>query len=345
MSNVLKINNQKKSISILDINSPECCIFKYNKETTIKCAEGDIIPSCINCTNPKCQYLSKENIFCPSFKNISQDINLNVCPVNAIKAGNESIEIDENICIGCGICAARCPIGAIHIKDGKAKLNTGNKSVIKKMTVNNDNINIQNEFIDKMSLIDKNGCIREVNELELSNMYNDIVNLDAAKQNKLARNLLIMTLGKSNLSRQGDVYARMDGFYETGSKCGVIEVETGMEMLDVSRALLDDIAVLHSRHGVSKEINHPLAICLNLPNRRVDFWQVIKDIAKITNVRINTITYGILFIFLWNLKKIKDIDLFYVDIDNSSLRKQVEAYFEKKIDISQGYLGILENSK
>ena len=88
------------------------------------------------------KYLSKENIFCPSFKNISQDINLNVCPVNAIKAGNESIEIDENICIGCGICAARCPIGAIHIKDGKAKLNTGNKSVIKKMTVNNDNINI-----------------------------------------------------------------------------------------------------------------------------------------------------------------------------------------------------------
>ncbi len=37
----------------------------------------------------------------------------NVCPVGALKFGEDSIEIFEEICIGCKMCVMVCPFGAI----------------------------------------------------------------------------------------------------------------------------------------------------------------------------------------------------------------------------------------
>ena len=88
-----------------------------------------------------------------------------------------------------------------------------------------------------------------------------------------------------------------------------------------------------------------MAICLGLPNRRTDYWQVVKDILKVTNIQINTVTIGMLLIFLWNLTELNDYDIFYIDVDNSSLRKKAEEFLGRKIHVSVGYFGILENMK
>lgn len=108
---------------------------------------------------------------------------------------------------------------------------------------------------------------------------------------------------------------------------------------------LHDIAVVDARYGIKKENIHPLAICLGLPNKRTDYWQVVKDILKVTNVQINTVTFGMLLIFLWDLRELNDYDIFYIDVDNSSLRKKAETFLERKIHISVGHFGILENMK
>ncbi|MDR0888811.1 MAG: 4Fe-4S dicluster domain-containing protein [Coriobacteriales bacterium] len=39
---------------------------------------------------------------------------LSVCPVNAIEKRNDSVVVNEQICIGCKLCAIACPFGAIH---------------------------------------------------------------------------------------------------------------------------------------------------------------------------------------------------------------------------------------
>ena len=36
-----------------------------------------------------------------------------VCPVNAISSRNNSVQINEGLCIGCKLCAFACPFGAI----------------------------------------------------------------------------------------------------------------------------------------------------------------------------------------------------------------------------------------
>ncbi len=40
---------------------------------------------------------------------------IKVCPVEDIFRENNNIIIDENICIGCGLCLSVCPFGAIKI--------------------------------------------------------------------------------------------------------------------------------------------------------------------------------------------------------------------------------------
>ena len=124
-----------------------------------------------------------------------------------------------------------------------------------------------------------------------------------------------------------------------------MEIETGFDMLDVSRALLDDFAVLNVRYSIPKSRNHPLAICLSLPNRRTDYWQVLKDIRNVTGISISTVTFGLLLITLWCFDTIDDFDQFYIDVDDSSLRDKLELYLERRIRITSGHLGILENSK
>jgi polyferredoxin len=49
------------------------------------------------------------------------------CPLGAVlalatEAGISKVKADPAQCVGCGLCAKACPLGAIEIKEGKARL-------------------------------------------------------------------------------------------------------------------------------------------------------------------------------------------------------------------------------
>ena len=52
-----------------------------------------------------------------------------------------------------------------------------------------------------------------------------------------------------------------------------------------------------------------------------------------------------LLIVLWSFDTIDNFDQFYIDVDDYSLRDKLEAHLERRIGLTHGYLGILENSK
>ena len=346
MSKILNVNHLQDNIAILNLQSPYELLYEDGISTNIYQENGkNYIAKCINCINPICMKLNEEEIKCSSFSSMSPDMDLSVCPVDAIKIGKETININQEKCIGCGLCVNRCPIGALYMKNGKATHNINANAPRKEMPISKKTIRIQEEFLESLGRLEKSGIIQTENDNVMTYIYDKIKHLSQEQQNKLARNMLICLGGWATLSRQGNVYMRMDGFYETVDQCGVVEIETGLEMLDVSRALLDDIAVVNARYGIKKEINHPLAICLGLPNKRTDYWQVVKDIKIVTDIKINTVTFGILLIFLWNLEELNDYNIFYIDVDNSSLRKKAEEFVERRIHLSIGHLGILENMK
>ncbi len=346
MSQILKVKNVQNKIAVLDIKPIKKIKFKEDNDNQLILSNGKICSSeCINCANPKCMYLNSLDIEGGYFNDMSYDRNKRLCPVGAIEKGSKSVQINSTKCIGCGLCVSRCPIGAIHLKNGVANISQPEESHLVFLDNNQKNIEIQNDFIKNVIGIDKAGVIQKIDKEVLNQVYYKIQHLSQYEQNLLARNILIVLGCQAALSRQGDVYTRMDGFYDNGEQYGAFEVETGLDMLDVSRALLDDIAILHSRYAISKNCNHPLAICLTLPNKRTDYWQVVKDIKEITGIQINTITFGALLSLLWNLKDIENFDDFYIDIDNYSIRVAVESILNKKITLPYGYLSIFEIGK
>lgn len=344
MSKILRANYIQTEISIFKNGKISSMTFNPENGADILFQNGKKIKSgCLNCINPKCLNLSGDDIECTEFPDIAHDMSRYMCPVNAIKSDAEHIVIDGKKCIGCGLCVASCPVGAIFLKSGKAKVAYADKKELDTLPIDAASIKKQECFLKENEAVEKAGIIQKESERIISSICDEIKQMSQEEQNIFARNLLIKLGNHATLARQGNVYMRMDGFYSNRKQFGVVEVETGADMLDVSRAILDDVAVVNVRYGVDKNKNHPLAIVLSLPNKRTDYWQVLKDIRDIVEMPIGTITFGALLILLWNNKTVYDFDRFY--IDNSSIRTAVSEIVGRSINVGDGFYGVLENGK
>lgn len=304
--------------------------------------------SCLNCKNPLCmKYLESEISFekVPTF---SSDTNNYVCPVNAIKwnSKTESPEIEQDKCIKCGLCMKRCPVGAIYCDDS-VKVNT-EKSSIQEIVIPDDTKELlQKEQIEEMYNIPRIGTLFIETEDLLNEIYEKLSNIRHEAHNIIVRNILLGLGCSCAIRRIGDVYTRMDAIYNSGTNSiGAMEIEFGKDTLDASRGILDDIAVLNTRYNIPKEQNNPLVVCLQLPNARQGYWQVVKDIKVVENIKINTISIGALLILLWNNKNLNlCTNPFYADFDNMSIKKCVEDILGRKIQLIDGSIGIFEPIK
>ena len=129
-------------------------------------------------------------------------------------------------------------------------------------------------------------------------------------------------------------------------------------VLDGPRNLLDSVAVLISRYKIrnppQRLINDlfPLFAALSLPNRRSEYWRVIKDVRQVLSVKkkqrkINSITVGMLVLLVWNRVKISlDSDeILYVDSDTYTLKDKFESVLGRELNVTEGYPGLLGSQK
>lgn len=96
MSRTLRVDHNQKVIAVLDIQRPDRICYADSKPSKMVFKNGEeYIPSCINCMNPRCMKLLSNELVCPSFPEMSHDMNAAVCPVEAISQGPNSIVIDN----------------------------------------------------------------------------------------------------------------------------------------------------------------------------------------------------------------------------------------------------------
>ena len=206
-------------------------------------------------------------------------------------------------------------------------------------------------FIRELDKIHWNHQFQKETDGIMERIYQDISQFDGRSMvpNILVRNLIIAWNHECAKSRTGDVYTRMDAVYSSNLKptCkGVVEIEFGRDTLEASRGILDDIAVMHSRNNLDKNDNAALVVCLSFPNKRQGYFQVIKDINRVLGLKIQTISLGALLLLVWNGAQVNFLSReFYVDFDNLSIRGITEFRLNRRINLSDGKLGILEPEK
>lgn len=139
----------------------------------------------------------------------------------------------------------------------------------------------------------------------------------------------------THLPRKGNVNERFDMFSENsdGYKI-IIEIEIpSVAILDAPRNQLDNIAVFNSRRGHDINDLIPIVICWDLPNKRSDYWNVIDDIFKVTNIKIQTISLLSLAVIYWSDHKL-DIksDYFYLSNNQNELEYVLDILIKENVD-------------
>ena len=300
---------------------------------------------CMKCNSPFCMQLSPSKILIPEIEEFSYDKNINVCPVNAISWNycDEIPNIAANTCVHCGLCCLSCPLYAINFSSGKIRTNLHHDQRLVDYT--KSNMIIQNSQLSYLKKVNENSALCESDTL-LDIAQKSIERVGEQYRNLLVRNILIGLGMNAMTSRIGDASNRIDVIFADKGKFGVTEVEFGSDTLSAARGVLEDIAVMFYKYKIPKSMIGAWVVLLNLPNKRQDYWNVIKDIRNVLGIKVNTITIGALLILLWNRCVLDPLDnSFYIDYDNVSIRKAVEQKLQRKLYLKDEHLGIFEPLK
>ena len=191
----------------------------------------------------------------------------------------------------CGVCASRCPAGAIRmvpyaVIDDTARPafpDTRDDALADAALAALYSTTRSGEFLSESDLVADDMRSRMLAAWNrIGDRFPDI----------LARNLLIAVGCGAAMRRKGDVFARMDIVLGAPwPEFGCAEAEFGDEaVLDAPRDLLDDIAVSVGRFGRSPLSLTALVITDVLPNWRSEYWRIIQDISKVIGVKVGPVT-------------------------------------------------------
>ncbi len=301
--------------------------------------------TCLGCHDAPCMTLAEEEMVLPdAFEEFPGDPSKDVCPTGAIawNATDDAVVVDSNACIGCGLCVARCPYGAVSLNhEGVAVVECEDP----------DDLTVAAEGgvgVAKHERPWTEGRIGPTDRQVLHQIPDAIDKLDSHVGNRLVRNLLIECGIRCRTRRTGDPNVRMDGVLATDDgRLGVLEIELGNDVLESPRSLLEDVAVLHGRYDIDVESIDPVSVITRLPNFRSEYFRVMDDIEDVLNLRCRTVTVGALLAVLWQLETIEGFtgDLFATSLDSTDLLPAMRYYLSASLPTEDPYPGAYRPSK
>lgn len=266
--------------------------------------------ACLGCYDTPCM-LSTESDFGSgsSFVDFPGTQSTDVCPTEAISwdASEAVARVDAASCIGCGVCAARCPYGAITLDSaGIAAVQADDR----------DNIRVTTDARPSAHpSIERRGVLGRVSP-RLEGLPDVIAALPDSHAAQFVRNSLAVCGLSSRMRRTGDQNVRMDGVFQMSSgNVGPLEIELGADPLESLRRLIEDVAVLHRRFEVPLVVMKPLNVILELPSARSEYYRLVADVKTVTGIECHTVTLGVLISLMWQFETVSDLNggLFFVD--------------------------------
>ena len=282
---------------------------------------------CINCKEQLCYEYKELNFSLGNLNGLPYNNSKLVCSTSSIIFNDEGAVIEDS-CINCGICYDRCPVGAINysLKDNKYEVRINdNENYIKipQLSLNEVNLNI----IETQD---------ELNKVTLS--YNKNI-----KENELIRNYLIAFSYEAKSYSIGNNDNRIDciGFKKSRYILCEIKLNT-TDYISLIRKALEDLAIFTNKYN-KKISDIDIVIFINqLPNKRSDFYELLKDIKDIIQIQIYVVPIYFCDLFLKNGYKNFENFVQYFNISSDRLficSGELDVKL-KQIDINYGLEGI-----
>ena len=329
--------------------------FRPGQPTLVHFAEGkSSTTTCLRCPDTPCMVLREEEIECSSLSAFPTDKTPDLCAAGAmsvrLEVGVPTIDADR--CIACGICANRCPTGAIYL-DTVTGANVVSASSAAFVEPANDPQPAFEATSAKFWAARHMGILAQESD---SLLDRSVEKMKLARSNTgdrfpvlHVRNLLAALGQGAAMRRKGNNHMRMDVLLgPPGIARGVAEVEFGQNAaLDAPRDVLDALAVLKSRYEWLLEDTAPFVITDELPNKRSEYWEIVKKIREVIGIRVGTITTLALHLLLWNRHRLPpSFDVFYVDKESNPYRSAVlERMLERPLTLSDELKSSIEIAK
>lgn len=321
--------------------------------STLRIAGGQTSEStCIGCIDPPCLSLTADELRPKVLSGFPIDITTNICPTDALRLEENGLpRLEADRCVGCGVCASRCPAGAIFaVGDGTFAISNVEGTAFERP--NPWTPDAINETATRLLNARREAALVAKPEPFVTLIQERI---DRAFERGfldeggiLVRNLMTAAGVPWANRRRGDTSFRIDSVFQSGDFFGVAEAEYTYEgLISAPRCLLDDCAVAAAR--LKRPLDHiiPLVVCLRLPNGRSEFYDVISDISCVLNVRIRTVTVGLLLLMHLSGRGLTQgvLDAAYVDRNNKSLVNAAREALGREVDLASMPLGSLAPEK
>ncbi|KAG0186902.1 hypothetical protein DFQ28_007173 [Apophysomyces sp. BC1034] len=234
-----------------------------------------------------------------------------VCPAGAMsRIDGGAPLIDPDACILCGVCASRCPTGAISMMP-HAVVDDTTRGAFPETS----DVAYSDAALVALSAVPRTGVFLVESDAVVDDLRTKLLaawgRMGDRFPDHLARNLLIAAGCGAAMRRKGDVFARMDIVLGAPwPDFGCAEAEFGdVAALDAPRELLDDAAVSVGRFGKDRLSLTTFVITDVLPNRRSEYWRIVQDIRNVLGIRIGTVTVLALCLLVWTGRRISDLPL------------------------------------
>ena len=243
-----------------------------NSDTVWIHQDGEVTTAfCLGCPDSPCTRFTHDELSLEVKLQMPRNPDNSVCPSGAISQEvGSSPQFNSELCMSCGICIARCPVGALHLSDSGVEVSE----------CDSDRVSYEEtDFLDHRAQLEKSLLFADqpdevslIQCLKRVEKFIDTTPEPDSVLRMLVRNILIMVGLPTQLSRTGDNNAVAECVVELGKSTMLLQIEHGSDLLDSLRRSIAMVAVAHSRYGLPMSELIAGVVVVRLPNMRVDYY-------------------------------------------------------------------------
>ncbi len=283
-------------------------------------ANGERAGGCIQCADAPCTRFTAAEIAVDVGVDLSCATDTAVCPVDAITIGPTAAPvINADSCIACGLCIARCPVGALSLSDADRP---------------------EVRILDESSRVPFAGTLASFQAARsyvadaIARVHAEQDHLLAAAEGatahlsdtsprsgarpdarraigRLVRNTFLALGLPARLSISGNnsdpcefVALLPGGLHLVG------EIESGRDGLDATRRAIAARAVLEARWGLTPNSLRPVVVIARVPNLRTDVYRLLDDVHAVLGLDVALVPVASLVAAIYAMDRDAVIRLF-----------------------------------